>query len=252
MNEILSLVLGSLQADVARLERTGMNIANAGTIAYKREIVSSIPFAARVGSAVDAGAAASASGSAPWSVHFDQRPGTLKSTGQALDVALNGPGWFEVASDQGVSYTRQGNFRLDARGRLVTQQGHAVMGTAGEIQMPAGAAVIDASGRIFDPAAPAGAARAQAVAQLKVVQFEAGTAMHRLGEGRFRIDGEPASVPESALQLQQGFLENSNVSHMHEMVRLLQAMRHMETMQKVAVGYDEMLATSIRKLGEGS
>jgi flagellar basal-body rod protein FlgF len=251
MNEILSLVLGSMQSDVTRLERTGMNIANAGTVGYKREIVTGMPFAARVSVGVEPttpGAAAPA----PVAVRFDQRPGTLKATGQSLDVALSGPGWFEIAGDQGVTYTRQGSFRLDARGRLVTQQGHAVMGTAGEIQMPGGAAVIDSAGRIFDPAAPAGSGRAQAVAQLKVVQFEGGARMDRAGEGRFRIEGDAAALPETLVQVQQGFLENSNVSHMHEMVRLMETMRHMETMQKVAIGYDDMLATSIRKLGEGA
>jgi flagellar basal-body rod protein FlgG len=250
MNEILALVLGSMQADASRLERTGMNIANAGTVGYKRDIVSAVPFAARLAPSQDAGLAAAPDPVV--TVHTDARPGTLKSTGQPLDVALAGPGWFEVAGDQGVAYTRQGNFRVDARGRLVTQHGFPVMGTAGEIQMPAGAPVIDASGRIFDPAAPAGAGRAQAIAQLKVVQFEGAAPLQRLGEGRVRIEGDPVLVPEGSLQVQQGYLENSNVTHMHEMVRLLETMRHMETMQKVAVGYDEMLATSIRKLGEGS
>lgn len=251
MNEILSLVLGSMQSDVSRLERIGMNITNASTTGYKREIVGAMPFAARMGAAAGAVVAGTPE-PAQFSVRFDPRPGTLKATGQSLDVALAGPGWFEVASDQGVTYTRQGNFRLDARGRLVTQQGHAVMGTAGEIQMPPGQPVIDASGRIFDPAAPAGAGRAQAVAQLRVVQFEGSAPMERAGDGRFRMAGDATAVPEGVLQVQQGFLENSNVSHMHEMVRLMETMRHMETMQKVAIGYDDMLATSIRKLGEGS
>lgn len=251
MNEILSLVLGSMQSDVTRLERTGMNIANAGTVGYKREIVTAMPFSARVTAAGEDGVQGTAS-PAFLGVRFDQRPGTLKPTGHSLDVALAGPGWFEVATDRGVTYTRQGNFRVDARGRLATQQGHAVMGTAGEIQMPTGPAVIDSSGRIFDPAAPSGAGRAQALAQLKVVQFESGARMSRVGEGRFHIEGEAAALPENLAQVQQGFLENSNVSHMHEMVRLMETMRHMETMQKVAIGYDEMLATSIRKLGEGA
>ena len=249
MNGILALVLGSMQSDASRLERTSMNIANAGTVGFKREIVSRVPFPARIASVPDAAVAPEA---ATLAVHLDQRPGTLKSTGQPLDIALAGPGWFEVATDEGTSYTRQGNFRVDARGRLVTQHGHPVMGTAGEIQMPSGPPVVDATGRIFDPAAPAGAGRAQAVAQLKVVRFDAAAPMHRLGEGRYRIEGEPAVVAEGSLQVQQGYLENSNVTHMQEMVRLLETMRHMETMQKVAVGYDEMLATSIRKLGEGS
>lgn len=251
MNEILSLVLGSMQSDVSRLERIGMNITNASTTGYKREIVTATPFAARMDAAAGAVGVGTAE-AAPLSMRFDPRPGTLKATGQPLDVALGGPGWFEIVSDQGVTFTRQGNLRVDARGRLVTQQGHAVMGTAGEIQMPPGQPVIDSSGRIFDPAGPAGAGRAQAVAQLKVVQFEANAPMERAGEGRFRVAADATAVPEGVLQVQQGFLENSNVSHMHEMVRLMETMRHMETMQKVAMGYDDMLATSIRKLGEGS
>ena len=53
-------------------------------------------------------------------------------------------------------------------------------------------------------------------------------------------------------RLQQGFVENSNVNPMQEMVQLLQSVRHMETLQKVATSYDEMLGTSIRKLGENA
>ena len=74
--------------------------------------------------------------------------------------------------------------------------------------------------------------------------------MQRVGDGLVLQQGAATLVPESAVQLRQGFLENSNVNHLHEMVRLLETVRHLETLQKVALGYDEMLATSIRKLGE--
>ena len=65
-------------------------------------------------------------------------------------------------------------------------------------------------------------------------------------------DGAQSSVPvrEGAVQIQQGALENSNVNHLQEMVRLMEAVRHFESLQRVATGYDEMLANSIRKLGE--
>ena len=55
---------------------------------------------------------------------------------------------------------------------------------------------------------------------------------------------------EGAVQVQQGVLENANVSQLHEMVRLMETVRHFESLQRVTAGYDELLATSIRKLGE--
>lgn len=238
MDPVLSAVLGSMHVDMARLERVAMNLANVQTPAYKRELVLAPPFAARVDAA-----------SAVVSVHTDQRAGTLKPTGRSLDVALTGPGWLEVTTPQGTAYTRQGNFRLDAQGRLVTQQGHAVMGLAGDIVLQQGAPVIDAEGRIFESVAAGAKRDAAPIAQLKIVEFDAPAQVERIGDGLVlaRAQARPAA---SGARVQQGFLENSNVSHMQEMVRLLETMRHMETLQKVALGYDEMLGTSIRKLGE--
>jgi len=245
MDTILSAVLGSMHADMARMERVGMNIANAQTAGYKREVTSTTAFGTQFAAAAGA-----------LSVHTDQRPGTLRPTGHALDLALTGPGWFEVATPQGVAYTRQGNFRLDAQGRLVTQQGHPVMGQGGEIVLLHGSPVIDAAGRVFEGTPSAGrdalGAGSAAVGQLKLVQFDAGAPLQRLGDGLVLPQGEPSPVAAVAPQVRQGFLENSNVSHMQEMVRLLETVRHMESMQKVALGYDEMLATSIRKLGEST
>jgi flagellar basal-body rod protein FlgG len=181
----------------------------------------------------------------------DPRPGTLKATGQPLDFALPGPGWFEVATPQGTAYTRQGNFRLDAAGRLVTQQGLAVMGVGGEIVLSSGAPVVDGTGRVFEgPAASRGGTTP--IAQLKVVQFDAASTLQRIGDGLVLVQGTPALAAEGAVPVQQGFLENSNVSALHEMLQLLETVRHLETLQKVALGYDEMLGTSIRKLGDNA
>src|SRR6059058_8913 len=130
MDPVLSAVLGSMHADMARMDSVAMNITNAQTTGYKREVVLSTPFAARI----EASSLA---------VHVDQKPGTLRPTGQGLDFALAGPGWLEVSTPQGAAYTRQGDFRLDAAGRLVTQQGQPVMGLGGEIQLPSGLTVAD-------------------------------------------------------------------------------------------------------------
>ena len=251
MNEVLSLVLASMHADLARLDHAAMNLANAQTVGYKREIGVRLPFAARV----DLGAQHRLQGetgeaqAVHLAVHVDARGGTLKSTGQPLDLALAGPGWFEVQTAGGTAYTRQGNFRLDARGRLVTPEGDAVMGVGGEIVLVHGNPSIDASGRVFEGGAGAGASP---VAQLRIVQFDPAARIERLGDGLVLVHGEAIAAPEGSARVEQGFLENSNVSPAQEMVQLLQSVRHLETMQKVATGYDEMLATSIRRLGEPS
>jgi flagellar basal-body rod protein FlgG len=238
MDTLLSAVLSSMHADMARMERVAMNIANAQTPGYKREVVSASAFGAQLAAAADV-----------LSVHTDQRPGTLKATGQALDLALFGPGWFEVTTPDGIAYTRHGRFHLDAQGRLVTLQGYPVMGEAGEIALLHGNPVIDAAGRVFETT-PGRSTGSAPVAQLKLVQFDAAAPLRRLGDGLVLPQGNPAPARGGALQVRQGFLENSNVSHVHEMVQLVATVRHMEAMQKVALGYDEMLGASIRKLGE--
>ncbi len=251
MNEVLAISLRSMQGDMARLDQIGMNLANALTPGYKRGLAVQSPigasFAAHLTNAAEASADPAAA--APPQFAVDSRLGTLKSTGQSLDVALAGKGYFEVMTETGPAYTRQGSFRVDGRGRLVTAQGHAVMGTGGEILLNLTNPVIDASGAM----APANAASdAPPLAQLKVVEFEPGAALPQLGEGLHGAGPGMKVVADEELRVRQGFLENSNVSSTYEMTTLIQAMRHFESMNKVAQGFDEMIGTAIRKLGETS
>lgn len=263
MQNILAITLQSMQQDSTRLERVGMNLANALTPGYKREVVSIEPqgFADQISAlarpTTQASKPQASSGVAGVQIQSDVRPGTLKSTGQSLDIGIAGPGYFEIITPAGPAYTRQGNFHLDNRGRLVTMQGYPVMGKGGEIVLTTGTPSIDSQGKVFEgfksalAAAPTGpAAEQQAVAQLKLVQLEHPETAQRLGEGLIVSAGAGQLVNEADIQLRQGFLENSNVSSMHEMVQLMQTMRHFESMQKVALGYDEMMGTAIRKLGE--
>jgi flagellar basal-body rod protein FlgG len=237
MNKVLSVALIGMHQDMSRLERIAFNLANVSTPGFKRQVSAGI--APAVSGLAEPGAL-----DAP-QVLVDQTPGTLRITRQPLDLALGGDGYFEVMTPSGPAYTRQGDFRLDGHGRLVTRQGDPVMGRDGVIQLSdASAVVVDASGRISVAGGPSGGAP---VAQLRVVGLEApGQAF---GAGLLRAESvrdlDPASV-----QVHQGALENSNVSTMHEMVQLIDTMRHFETLQKVAQGHDEMLGQAIRKLGD--
>lgn len=252
MNEVLAISLQGMQADAARVEQIGMNLANALTPGYKRGLVVQAPvgasFAAHLAGAAEAAAPQGAGDAAIAAVALrtDPKEGSLKSTGQPLDLALASKGYFEVITENGPAYTRHGSFRLDATGRLVTAQGYPVMGHGGEIVLGVSNPVITASGAVLGPSGDEDAP----LAQLKVLEFEADAPLQRLGEGL--VAGGPGMklLGAQEVQLRQGYLENSNVASAQEMTALVQAMRHFESMYKVAQGYDDMLGTAIRRLGE--
>jgi flagellar basal-body rod protein FlgG len=260
MQEVFAIALVSMQQDMTRLDRVALNLANVSTPGYRREVVAVRPFAQVLDGAEAAqravvAAASEVAAQAPGRVEVlsDTRPGTIRVTAVPLDVALTGDGFLEVSTESGLAYTRQGNLRIDARGRLVTSQGDAVMGKNGDIHLTTQTPVIDASGFITEPNAttgPSAAAPGTPVAQLKVVRFENPRAMQRLGDGLLAPGDGMTVVEDGNAHVRQGALENANVTSAQEMMQLIQTMRHFESMQRVAQGYDEMLGMAIRKLGD--
>ncbi len=250
MQEILAIALRSMQQDAARLEQIGTNVANVSTPGYKRQTLVAraegalAPSFAQVMTGVASGAEASAPATPlhAFDLVRDMSAGTLRPTGRNLDVALQGPGWFEVQGNSGPAYTRQGDFQLDARGRLVTARGEAVQGQGGDILLSSGAFSIDAAGRVVQDG--------RSVDRLRVVSFSKGDAMRPIGGGLFVSEENGQLLGESDVQVRQGFLENANVQHAREMVDLMQTMRHFESIQRAVQGYDDMVGSAIRKLGE--
>ncbi|HJV47709.1 MAG TPA: flagellar hook-basal body protein [Geothrix sp.] len=261
MDDVFAITLASMHQDMSRLDRVAMNLANASTPGYKREVVASRPFVevledvASQGSSMSSGQSAPAGmpASSQMKVLFDVHPGTVKVTGEAMDVAITGDAFFEISTEQGPAYTRQGDFHLDARGRLVTAQGHPVMGRNGEIFLTTQAPSIDATGAITEPNAttgPSAAAPGSPVAQLKLVRFEDAKTLQRLGDGLMAAGSGMTVLNGTESQVRQGALENSNISTLQEMVQMMQTARHFETIQKITQGYDEMIGTAIHKLGD--
>lgn len=261
MKDVYAVTLTSMHQDMGRLDRIALNLANVTTPGYKREVVAGVPFATALETAAaqapvappapDASVPVSAAGTLR--VLTDARAGTVRVTGQPLDVALVGDGFLEVATEGGLAYTRQGDLHVDGRGRLVTAAGHPVMGMNGEIVLTTRTPAIDAAGRITEPDAttgPSAAAPGMPVAQLKVVAFEAPARLERLGGGLVAAGPGLTVLGPERVQVRQGALENANVDSMHEMLELVQTMRHFESMQKVILGYDELVGTAVRKLGD--
>ena len=156
--------------------------------------------------------------------------GPIISTGQELDVAINGEGYIAVQNSQGVeAYTRAGNLKLDSIGRLTTGTGFSVVGNAGPIALPPAEKIdIGADGTIS--IVPVGQAAAALVIaeRIKLVNPNPKN-LEKDSDGLLRLKGgvavEPASVD---VHLEFGVLETSNVNAVGEMIDLISNARQFE------------------------
>lgn len=234
MIDAVTVAAASMSDDMLRLSAISHNLANVTTPGFKRDVV-----VAQNGFDRALGLMPLAPGNSH--IVSDHRHASLRATGNALDVALEGDGFFELLGPTGPLFTRQGDFRLDTVGRLVSSTGLAVQGSAGEILLTSSQPRIERDGRIYDGDKPLG--------QLRVVDFDDPRTLLKVGSGLYATaDGSPVEKAEA--RVRQGHLENSNVTSTNEMVGLIETMRHFESNQKIIQSYDEMLERAIRTLGD--
>lgn len=236
MTETIGVIEAAMRADAEALRVIGQNIANAEVTAYRRQIPINQLDYAQVVSELD--------GQPPMSfaTAIDSRPGTLRSTGEALDLAIEGSGYFALQSPSGVVLTRRGDFRVNADGVLSSASGLPVLGTGGPIAIGASVPTIDADGsvRIED----------EIVGQLQLVHVAADAPLQYLGEGLYTAPVSDQAGAEGYGAIRQGVLETSNVTPVGEMVQLMETLRHFEASQRLARGYDQMLEKAISELGK--
>lgn len=170
------------------------------------------------------------------------RQGPLRDTGNPLDLALEGPGFFAVETPAGVRYTRAGSFRLDAEGYLADQTGNRVLGVDGPIQVGQAATVaIGQDGSVH--------ADGVLVGPLLVVDFADPNAELRK-EGANLFAPQEGAVPLAAegTRVAQGTLEGSAVNVVESLVRLIELQRAYEASQRVVRSYDETLDRTVNDL----
>ncbi len=155
---------------------------------------------------------------------LDLSQGTVSPTGNPLDLAIEGSGFFKVQTSHGIAYTRNGGFAVSAKGQLVTSSGDPVLGEAGPISVGPGTLTVSPDGTISANGAIAG--------RVKLVDFPAGTAITSRGSGLYTAPAT-AEIPASASRLQQGALENSNINPVTGVVDLISAQRSAEAMRHV-------------------
>ncbi len=166
------------------------------------------------------------------STRLDPVQGSLSSTGNSMDFAIEGPGYFAVQTPSGTQYTRNGAFRVSAQGQLTTGSGEAVLGQGGVIRLMPGAVSISPDGTISSNGAVAG--------RLKLVEFAPGTEIAGAGNNFYTA---PAASERAATgsTVNQGMLESSNVNPVTAVVALIDAQRSAETMRHALSMFDTEL-----------
>ena len=192
---------------------------------------------------------------------FDQ--GSLKETQSDFDVALDGKGFFAVATPQGERYTRNGSFQLGKEGYLETKEGYPVLGENGPIRVKANNFQIDKDGRIWINAEYADDpnlliskenntwAQTALLDKLKVVDFDLDRYLKKEGSSLYYATDTsgPAAIMDegSRPKVMQGFTEAANVEPVREMVQMIEVNRAYEANQKVIQTHDSMLGTLINQ-----
>jgi len=163
----------------------------------------------------------------------DLASGSLTATGNPLDLAVAGKGFFVVRSAQGVLYTRNGSFHRSPAGQLLTTQGDPVMSMQNRpITLPSGAVTVSADGTV----SVAGAV----IDQLRLAEFSPGTNLASEGNALYSAPAGTELAP-AASSVRQGMLEESNVSPVGAVVELITIQRNAEMMQRALSLFDSQM-----------
>ena len=250
-----------LEAQDTRMRVIANNLANVGTTGFKKDRASFQTLAyqdARVAGQQSSGETAYAIGlnlGTGVAVQGTQRidtQGSLQTTGNSLDLALDGDGYFQVQLPGGqLGYTRAGNFTRSSEGQLVTAQGYAVQPP---ISIPDGATSITVAADGTVSAIVAGNSTPSQLGQITIASFANPAALQASGDNFLMETGAsgPAQIgiagQDGRGQIRQGMLEGSNVNIVEEMVDMIECQRAYEINSKMISAVDEMLRNANQTL----
>ncbi|WP_022664692.1 flagellar hook-basal body protein [Desulfospira joergensenii] len=223
--EMTRPVQGGLRQE-RKLEAVSNNLANVDTSGYKKDVISfDKKFKAEM--------------------NKDYSQGDVTETGNPLDLALGGAGFFKIETDQGIQYTRNGTFTLDSIGTLVDGNGNPVLGQGGAIvidlvqgQEP----YINEAGEILVDGEIVDTLDIVTFADLKKLEKKAQNLFEYMGETTDEILPEIVSVKQRAL-------ETSNVQVVDEMVKMIDFHRMFETFTKSMLTFDEIDSKAVSEVG---
>jgi flagellar basal-body rod protein FlgF len=207
-----------------RFDMIANNLANIGTAGFKKDMVY-FDQALRM------------------HVTTDLSQGNIRRTGNPLDVALEGEGFFKVQTPAGVRYTANGRFQLNAEGLLVTSNGDPVLGSGGPISIQGKDITINDRGQIE--------VDESAVDRLSLASFQRPERLQKEGSSYYIYNGDEKEISEpQQTSVKQGYIEESNVVVTDEMIRMVEALRNFESYQKVLQTFDETDARVVNEVGK--
>ncbi len=228
------------------LDVTANNMANASTAGFKGERVVFSSYLHRD--------AAAATGDTSFLIdrgsYVDQQQGAITLTGNMLDVALKGEGWFGYETPQGQrAYGRDGHFAVDAQGALITMSGARVLDLGGNpINLPPDALndlSISRNGTISSLANGV-------ISQIGVFTLPDVQSYERIGNGMFiapDLEGVRPALPDTTTEVVQGAIEGSNVQPVVEMTRMMSIQKAYERAVELMNGEDDLRRDMLRRVG---
>lgn len=227
-----------MQPRLMRLDVIANNIANADTTGFKKNDIF-------VQILKDAGLTKSSSRSDLAGLDVkeftDFTEGSLRPTSNPLDLAIQGEGFFVLETPEGTRYTRNGNFKLAENGDIVNSNGYHVLGNSGRMSVPSADkiqqtdVVVTKAGEIY--------VGKNIVGKIRLVTFEDMQQMQKTGSSMFKTDSAPkeVSLSDEHTTVRQGYLEESNVESLTQMVQLVEISRGFETDQRTMRYQDSTL-----------
>jgi flagellar basal-body rod protein FlgF len=250
VNVSLYQAASALNANARWLEIISENLAGSTIPGFKKQDLSFT--AVQAGMLMPSGTTSRANGQ-PVSLpsvsnHMNFSQGDVRTTEVNTDLAIEGPGFFEVQLANGNNaYTRDGELKVNAQGELVTKQGYLVMGEGGPIQLDRSNATpmrVDPDGTVMQ--------EGQVRGKLHLVAFKDPTLLTPIGGGMFTAKAPGIQVTDTKSTVKQGCIEGANTSSVLEMTNLINVMRSYEANQRVIQMQDERMGRAISELGNPS
>ncbi|MHC4454951.1 MAG: flagellar basal-body rod protein FlgF [Planctomycetota bacterium] len=204
------------------------NLANANTVGYKKDIISFKQVLTQTDDIETS--------TVQTNFGIDHPKGNLTFTGNSLDITVDGDGFFTLETDNGIRYTRNGQFQLSNTGEIVTATGAKLLGQSGPIQIPPGGIeiLVDSKGNVR--------VDGNNIGTLMITNFTDLTSLVSTGDSSFTAPIESINENNDIdIKVAQGYLESSNVDIVIELVDMIANMRSYEASNNVIKSFSDLL-----------